>query len=115
MSSEQEDFKRRLDEELSHLSFSGQAKVLEQTHPVKPVARLRALWNKELDIPLKPLGALSALVVAGALIFCFPQSGTPQQQARPLPVQGQQRELIEAGGNTYRKDLYEQAVKRHEH
>lgn len=113
MSNEHEDIKRRLDEELSHLSFSGQAKVLQQTHPAAPMARLRALWNKELEIPPKPLGALSALLVAGVLILCYPQSGTPAQQARPLPVQ-EQRELIEAGGNTYWKDIYEQAVKRHE-
>lgn len=113
MSNEQEDIKRRLDEELSRLSFSGQERVLQQTHPAAPLARLRALWNKELEIPLKPLGALSALLVAGALILCYPQSGTPDQQAPPLPAQGQ-RELIEAGGNTYWKDIYEQAVRRHE-
>lgn len=114
MSSEQEHIKHHLDEELSCLSFSGQERVLQQTHPAAPLARLRALWNKELEIPLKPLGALSALLVAGALILCYPpQSGTPDQQAHPQPAQGQ-RELIEAGGNTYWKDIYEQAVRRHE-
>lgn len=113
MSSEQEHIKRRLDEELSSLSFSGQERVLQQTHPTAPLARLRALWNKELEISLKPLGALSALLIAGALILCYPQSGTPEHEARTLPAQGQ-RELIEAGGNTYWKDIYEQAVRRHE-
>jgi hypothetical protein len=113
MSNEQEDIKHRLDEELSCLSFSGQQRVLQQTHPTAPLARLRALWNKELEIPLKPLGALSALLVAGALILCNPQSGNPEHEARTLPVQGQ-RELIEAGGNTYWKDIYEQAVRSHE-
>lgn len=113
MSSEQEEIKHRLDEELSHLSFGGQAQVLKQTHPQAPLARLRALWNKELDIPLRPLGALSALFIAGALICFYPQSGTREQQASTQPVQAQ-RELIVAGGNTYWKDIYEQAVKRYE-
>ncbi|WP_019913044.1 hypothetical protein [Paenibacillus sp. HW567] len=111
MNSEREQIKQRLDEELCPLTFSGRERVLRQTHPRTLIARLRALWNMELVIPLRPLGACAAILMAGAVILYAPHSGIRELLTSPQP---DKRELIEAGGNTYRKDLYEQAVKRHD-
>lgn len=113
MSTQHEEITRRLEDELHPLLFSGHEKVLRQTHPRAFWGRLSALWNKELEVPLKPLGAMAAVIVAGAVILYSPQpqSRTGVHQAT---VQPEQRELIQAGGNTYWKDSYERAVKLHE-
>ncbi|AIQ51014.1 hypothetical protein [Paenibacillus sp. FSL R7-0331] len=112
MDNERETLRQRLEEELAHVTFSGHERVLKQTHPPTVRARLSALWNKELDIPLKPLSAAAAVLATGILLFYTPQITTKQQQSVELQ---ERRELIETGGNTYWKDLYEQAVKQHEH
>lgn len=111
MDKERDDIKQRLEEELRPVTFSSHDAVLRQTHPPTLRAILRALWNKELEIPLRPLGAAAAVLITGVLIVYSPLPGTREQQAGPQP---RQRELLETGGNTYWKDIYEQAVKRHE-
>lgn len=112
MNNEREDIKQRLEEELRPVTFSGHDTVLRQTHPHTLRARLLALWDKELEIPLRPLGAAAAILLTSALIIYSPRAGSgKQQQAIP---QSQQRELLEIGGNTYWKNIYEQAVKRYE-
>lgn len=111
MDNGRETIRQRLEDELAHVTFSGHDRVLEQTHPPNLRARLAALWNKELEIPLGTLGAAAAVLTTGVLLFYAPQITVKQQQS--IEVQ-ERRELIETGGNTYWKDLYEQAVKQHE-
>jgi type VI protein secretion system component VasF len=108
---EREAIRQQLEEELRPVTFTGHDRVLRQTHPLSLRARLSAFWNKELEIPLGTLGAAAALLVTGALLFYAPRIETKEQQTVQMP---RQRELIEAGGNTYWKDIYEQAVKQHE-
>ncbi|WP_342564605.1 hypothetical protein NST84_05380 [Paenibacillus sp. FSL R7-0345] len=111
MDNGREMIRQRLEEELTHVTFSGHDRVLEQTHPPTFRGRLAALWNKELEISLGTLGAAAAVLTTGVLLFYAPQMTTEQQQS----IQPQERrELIETGGSTYWKDLYEQAVKQHE-
>ncbi|WP_342438671.1 hypothetical protein NSS79_06025 [Paenibacillus sp. FSL L8-0436] len=111
MNTDREQIKQRLDEELLPVTFTGHEQVLRQTHPPAGRARLLALWNKELEIPLKAVGACTAILVTGALLLYSPHTGTETQQAVQQPGQ---RELIKAGGNMYWKDIYERAVKRYE-
>ncbi|AIQ45390.1 hypothetical protein R70723_05375 [Paenibacillus sp. FSL R7-0273] len=111
MDNGREKIRQRLEDELAPVTFSGHDRVLGQTHPPTLRARLAALWNKELEIPIGALGAAAAVLTTGVLLFYAPQLTTKQQQS----IQPQERrELIETGGNTYWKDLYEQAVKQHE-
>ncbi|KAA1183511.1 hypothetical protein [Paenibacillus sp. B2(2019)] len=108
---ERETIKQQLDEELQLIHFKGHERVLKMTHPPTFGARLIAFWNKEIEIPAKPIGAIGAIILVVSLTLHQPEVKHPTQQN----VQQQQtRELIEAGGNTYWKDIYDQAVKRHE-
>lgn len=111
MTTEQEAIKQRLEEELQDIHFTSYDQVLKQTHPPNFGARLLALWNKELEIPVKPIAAISMVVLVLTLTSTpFKIKDSPNKS---VPQSGQ-RELIVAGGNTYWKDIYEQAVKRHE-
>ncbi|WP_313640268.1 hypothetical protein [Paenibacillus sp.] len=108
---EREAIKQQLDEELQTIHFKGYERVLKMTHPPTFGARLFALWNKEIEIPVKPIGAIGAIILVISLTLHQPEvKHQPQQSVQ----QHANRELIEAGGNTYWKDIYEQAVKRHE-
>lgn len=107
---EREAIKRQLDEELQTIHFEGHKRILKMTHPPTIGARLLALWNKEIEIPVKPIGAIGAIILVVSLTLHQPEvKHQPQQSVQ----QHRNRELIEAGGNTYWKDIYEQAVKRH--
>lgn len=111
MNTERDTVKKRLDEELKNLQFTGHDRVIKQTHPPTFGARLLALWNKEIEIPVKPIGAIGAIILIVSLTLHQPEIKQRPQQNTPQRVN---RELIEAGGNTYWKDIYEQAVKKHE-
>lgn len=108
---ERDAIKQQLDEELQPIHFEGHERVLKMTHPPTFRARLFALWNKEIEIPVKPIGAIVAIILVVSLSLHQPEvKHQPQQSVQQQP----NRELIEAGGNTYWKDIYEQAVKKHE-
>jgi sporulation protein YlmC with PRC-barrel domain len=108
---EREAIQQQLDEELQLIHFEGHERVLKMTHPPTFGARLFAFWNKEIEIPVKPIGAIGAIILVVSLTLHQPEVKYPPQQN---VQQHQTRELIEAGGNTYWKDIYDQAVKRHE-
>ncbi|AWV32099.1 hypothetical protein MHH60_17885 [Paenibacillus sp. FSL H7-0716] len=111
MNTERNAVKKQLDEELKNLQFNGHDRVIKQTHPPTFGARLLALWNKEIEIPVKPIGAIGAIILIVSLTLHQPEI---KQQPQKNTPQRANRELIEAGGNTYWKDIYEQAVKKHE-
>lgn len=111
MNNEREAIKQQLDDELNAVQFTDHERVIRQTHPPTFGARMYSLWNKEIEIPIKPLGAIAVIFLVTSLTLRQPHIGeAPQQSIQPH----EQRELIEAGGNTYWKDIYEQAVKEHE-
>jgi len=95
--SRNEQVKARLAEELGELHFMSHAQVLERTHPRTWPERLRALWNKELEIPVAPGGALVAMAL---LVFGWYQSDAP----KPHNALWSKRQLVESGGSTYWKD-----------
>jgi len=110
---EQSILKQELDRELSHLKFSKQADVIRRTHPTTLRGRLRALWNKELELPVIPLGTAFALLFTAAFLY----HGGRQPKSHPEPVPGgtpEQRVLIEAGGSIYWKDEIERRLSQHE-
>ncbi|MFB9275693.1 hypothetical protein [Cohnella cellulosilytica] len=94
---------KRLREELDELRFGGQEDVLRRTHPRSWRDRLLALWNKELEVPVVPLGLSFAvlLAVVAASQLRGPDDGDDASTGR---------QLVEVGGNTYWKDDYERAV-----
>ncbi len=100
---ERECMNKRLREELDELRFGGQEGVLRRTHPRSWRDRLLALWNKELEVPVVPLG-LSFAVLLAVLAASQPRNPDDGVEA---PTG---RQLVEVGGNTYWKDDYERAV-----
>ncbi len=101
---ERELFRRQLEEDLGELRFARTTEVLKRTHPRTWHARLDSLWNKEIELPLFPLGMSLALLVTIATVAQWKNSDTDEDAS------GEQRQLIQAGGNTYWKDDYEKAV-----
>ncbi|BBI31658.1 hypothetical protein [Cohnella abietis] len=106
MKPEQELIKRQLEEELELLRFSRGREVLERTHPRSWRSRLKAFWNKEIELPVIPLGVGIALI---ATIVMIAQLDKDEHRGADA-IYLQKRQLIEIGGNTYWKDDYEKAV-----
>jgi hypothetical protein len=105
MQQEREMINQRLKDELSDVYFDRTDQLLQQTHPQTWIQRWRVLWNKEVELPLLPIGILATLLIGWTIIQ---QADLPlQQDAARSP-----RHLIEAGGNTYWSDAYEKAVER---
>lgn len=105
MKREQEFIKKRLDDELAMLYFNREEEVLRRTHPRSWHERLKALWNKELEVPLLPIGMSVAMLFAVVAV-----TQLQDFQNRQDTPSGDHRQLIEAGGNTYWKDDYEKVV-----
>ncbi|UVI29592.1 hypothetical protein [Paenibacillus spongiae] len=105
---DEQGIKSRLDEELAEIKFTGHARVRNRTHPRTWRDKASAFWNKELELPLLPIGA------AAALLLFWAASLQPDDSSTEGEIQLAGRELIEAGGNTYWKDVYEEAVRKHE-
>ncbi|MFC4597606.1 hypothetical protein [Cohnella hongkongensis] len=96
---------KRLREELEELRFGGQENVLRRVRPRSWRDRLLALWNKELEIPVVPLGLSFAVILA---VVAAAQLRNPDGGEEDASMD--RRQLIEVGGNTYWKDEYEKAV-----
>ncbi len=101
---ERESMNKRLREELEELRFGGQEDVVRRTHPRSWSDRLLALWNKELELPIVPLGLSLVILLAVAAASQLRSSDDGSEAA------DNRRELVEVGGNTYWKDDYEKAV-----
>ena len=93
---ERKQIKQALDQELSGTAFSKKAAVLRRTHPKTRKEKLDALWNREVQVPLIPLGAaLFLMITAGTLV------GMPGDHE-------EERELIERGGSYYWSDMIDE-------
>lgn len=106
MRQEQEAVRQRLDDELSTLRYNGTDNILSHTHPRTIRDRLRALWNREISIPLVPIGLAAVLLISWPLLR--------QMDQEPGGLESPSRQLIEIGGSTYWSDDYDKAVRRHE-
>lgn len=105
----QTSMRAKLEEELKEMRFSKGAEVLNRTHPRSLPAKLRALWNYEIEVPLIPLGASFAVLLVILLAVQFEEHSDKDDMTGDMPPD---RQLVEAGGNTYWKDDYDKAVKR---
>lgn len=104
--------KNLLDRELADLQFHKEADVIARTHPATWRGRLRSFWNKELELPVIPLGTAFLLTFVSAFLFHAarqPETGPDMKNAGT-----QQRELIKAGGSMYWKDEIERRLSKHE-
>lgn len=96
--------KQKLDEELSHLTFSRQEEVLKRVHPLTWREKVTAFLNREVTIPLVPLMSIVFLVVGigiGSVWY-----GDPDRES----IHHEERVLIEKGGNMYWSDLFKERV-----
>ncbi|MBD3922044.1 hypothetical protein H8B09_25000 [Paenibacillus sp. PR3] len=105
---EQELIRTKLEEELGEMHFLKSAEVVARTHPRSLWAKLRAVWNYELELPLISIGASFAVLVAIVFVTQLEEKVDKAEPTRNLPRA--ERQLVEAGGNTYWKDDYEKAV-----
>lgn len=105
MSRERAYIRSKLDGELEEVRFGRAEDVLRRTHPRTWRDRLRAFWNKEIEVPVLPLGLSFAVILAISAASQLRDRVGDGDAALP-----ESRELIEAGGNTYWKDDYERAV-----
>ncbi|GAA3401699.1 hypothetical protein ACFFNY_13210 [Paenibacillus hodogayensis] len=96
--------RERLREELEPLRFDAVEQVVRRTHPRTFGQRLRAWWNKELEIPVVPGGAAVAMVL---FLFGIQQAASPHKRNEAAAGT---RQLVEAGGSMYWKDQLEKAV-----
>ncbi|TMV47625.1 hypothetical protein FE783_21795 [Paenibacillus mesophilus] len=103
METPKETVKKRLDEELGSLQFTKTDGVLARTHPRTWAEHIRAIWNKDIEIPVVPSGAAVTVLLA---MLAIHHAATPDQESA-VP---RNRQLVEAGGNTYWKDDFEKAV-----
>jgi len=106
MDRELESIRNKLDEEMGELRFSRAEDVLRRTHPRSWRDRLLAFWNKELEVPVLPVGLSLAVILAVVAADRLKGTGHGQEPG----AAASERQLIEAGGNTYWKDDYERAV-----
>lgn len=102
--------KRTLEQELSEIRFTQAAEVLRATHPRCWRDMVRAFLNKELELPLVPLGTAPLFLLAALFVYHLAE----QPKTHPGGPQQHLRELIEEGGSYYWKDEYERKVNRHE-
>jgi hypothetical protein len=93
---EQRKAKQILEEELAQYKFTAGEKVTARTHPKFFREKLDRLWNKEINIPLVPVGAALFLFLSAGSAFII-------SEAEP----DGHRELVEKGGNIYWSDLLE--------
>ena len=94
---EQQRAKKILEEELTSLQFTKQQKVLSQTHPKTLKEKLVQLWNKEVTIPLIPLGAVVLLFLSFGSFAAISE----------IDMEGS-RVIVEKGGSFYWQDLLEE-------
>ena len=105
MTLERKRVREQLDEELSELRFQGHEEVLKRLQPVAWRERLRELWNREIEVPLVPVGLMVALIAGASLWLRQPPS--VQDTSADLP---KKTELIEVAGNVYWKEDYERMI-----
>ena len=108
MNRERESLKRQLDAELEEIRLSTEHRnhVIGQIRPKGWRARLKAMWNTEIEIPLLPAGAAFALLLAAVVILKVQHS----QPDMPSIAEQSGKQLIKVDGNSYWKDEYDKAV-----
>ncbi|SHF86332.1 hypothetical protein [Ornithinibacillus halophilus] len=101
---EKKRFKNQLDHELQNIHFNKQEEVLDKAYPTTWKQKLSKLWNKEIDIPLLPVGAVFVLMLFG---YGYKDIFNNDRMY-------EDKELVEIAGNTYWKDELEKVMGKYE-
>lgn len=88
---------QKLNDELAHFSFSGTKKVLKRTHPKTWQEKLLHWLNKEISVPVVPIGVTVVIFLSVSIVPSLLDDHTEQSP----------RQMIQVGGNYYWSDLYE--------
>lgn len=96
---EQKNVQKKLNEELSNFTFTGAEKVIKRTHPKSMSDKFKSWWNKEVTVPLAPVGIAILLLISATVAPSFLQNNNIE-----LPA----REIIQVGGSFYWSDLFEE-------
>ena len=97
--------KNHLDKELTQIQFSGQLEVMNKINQITWKDKLHRLWNKEISIPLIPVGAVLALC-----IFWIGYKEIPQDERKNT----NSGVLISVAGSYYWKDDFERMMSENE-
>ena len=100
MSNDRKEIRKKLEQEMVHVSFSSQQEVLKRTHPQNLRQIVSSWWNKEVTISLVPVGLATLLLISASIVPALLKENEIE-----LPP----REIIQVGGNFYWSDLYEEA------
>jgi hypothetical protein len=107
MNQQRQRIKHKLDSELADIRFDRTDDVVKRTHPKSWVSRGRALWNKEIELPLMPVSTALVLLLTAAAIYHYKAPA-----ADPELALLDKRQLIETGGNFYWQDEFDRVVNR---
>lgn len=103
--------RQKLEEELRELHFSLQEEVVDRAFPKSMRSRVKALWNKELRLPVLPAGIAAVSIVAVIAASAYASHSPSSADADLLAGKnGNTRQLIDAAGSTYWRLDYEKAV-----
>ena len=105
MTFERNQVREQLEEELSGLKFRGHEEVMKRLQPVTWRERLQELWNREIEVPLVPVGLMVALIAGASFWLRQPTDVQDPRADHPKKL-----ELIEVAGNVYWKEDYERMI-----
>ncbi|UCZ54417.1 hypothetical protein LGQ02_06545 [Bacillus shivajii] len=92
---EQKTLRRQLNEELSSYEFSRKDEVMKRTHPKSFGEQFNNWWNKEVTIPLLPVGMAVILLFSVGTGSMFIVDNKDDAK----------RIMVEKGGNLFWSDL----------
>lgn len=93
--------KKQLDEQLEEIKFTKQQEVIREIRRLTWKEKLASIWNKEIEIPLLPVG--------GVCMLLFLTFGT-KLFSSDINNPSNERVIVEIGGNFYWKDEFERVV-----
>lgn len=95
--------KQQLDDTLEHIHFTAQQDVLHRVRKKQWKEKFTDIWNKEIEIPLLPIGA------ACMLLFFSMYAGTSDKG-----TENNKKVQVEFGGYVYWEETLAKVGKQHE-
>lgn len=102
MQNDKKHINQKLNQELAHFSFTSKEKVLQKTHPKTWKQKIVHLLNKEISVPIVPIGVATVLFIS---VNFVPDFIDTQKDQFP-------RQMIEMGGNYYWSDLFDEVSRK---
>lgn len=98
MPNDQKELNQKLNKELKQLTFTKADIVIKKTHPKDFQEKFQEWWNKEVSVPLFPVGVASIVIITASIVPPLFQAEVPIEMTR---------EIVQVGGNFYWSDLFE--------